>query len=165
MENLKSSQNLDSRSRDSVDKIKRYALKLLSYRARSEHEIRERLLEKGFNSFDVERIIEDFKASGLINDLEAARSFLRIARDTKLLGIRGIKDFFYRKGISKEIVEEILEGADEIESAIRLIEKIQRTKGINILQDEKRLREYMFRRGYTSDTIDEVLKRLKEALR
>jgi regulatory protein len=165
VEDPKNSQNLDSRSRDSVDKIKVYVLKLLSYRARSEHEIRERLLQKGFNPFDVNRVIDDFKASGLINDLEAARSFLRIARDTKLLGIRGIKDFFYRKGISKEIAEGVLEGADEIESAIRLIEKMQRTKGINIPQDEKRLRQYMFRRGYSSDTIDEVLKRLKEALR
>lgn len=159
MEGLKKAQRQDSRLKGSADKARVSALKLLSYRVRSEQEIRERLVGKGFNPEVVETVIKALKGSGLINDKETATSFLRIARETKLLGRRGIRDYLFKRGIPHEIVEEVLEDIDEIDSAIKATQKWLRHNSLDDPQAEARLRQYLMRRGYSSDTINEVIKK------
>ncbi len=56
---------------------KTYALKLLSYRARSRKELHERLRGKGFDSSRIKETIESLEDAGLINDKDLAPELLR----------------------------------------------------------------------------------------
>ncbi len=143
-------------------KARAVALKLLSYRARTEDEIRERLRAKGFSTEIIDSTIDDLKRSGLIDERGALEVFLRIGRDSKLLGARGIKDFLLKKGISKDAALEALSGFDEFDGAMRLLKRWLRTRSLNTPEEEKSFRGYLYRRGYSSDTIEKVLKRYKE---
>lgn len=158
MEDLKNSQKRDSRSRDSVDKAKALALKLLGYRLRSEAEIRERLLRKGYSIETLNRVIEDLKAFGLINDLEAARSFVRTA-ESKLHGPRRIRELLLKRGIPADIVEEVVSQRDDMGKATELLKKWLKARSINTPEEMRRFRQYMLRRGYNHETINELLKR------
>ncbi len=161
MEGLKSLRNQDSRSRDSQDKARVFALKLLSYRQRSEYEIRDRLIRKGFSPEVIENLVKDLKASGLIDDKEAAESFFRVAKESRLLGYRAIKEYLIKRGISSEIIDEVTEDFDEREYAIRVAEKWLRKHRINDSASEERFRKFMLRKGYSMETINNLIKQLK----
>lgn len=162
MKSLKVHKNQGSRSRDSQDKAKAFALKLLSYRQRSEYEIRDRLLRKGFGPELIENLLNDLRASGLIDDKEAAKSFFRVAKDSRLLGCRAIKEYLLKRGISSELIDEVTEGLDEMDSAMRAAKKWLRRQRIDEPVLEERFKKFMLRKGYSMDTINNLIKQLKE---
>jgi regulatory protein len=158
----------DSRSRDSQDKALSLCFKLLSYRMRSEEEIRERLTRKGFSKEVIDGVVQELKEKGLINDREAAESFLRVAKESRLLGKKGIKEFLYKRGISKDIIMELLEKFDEREGAEeilrkRILKKIGgEIEGSLSRNQEESIRAYLLRKGYEPETINEVFKKFRE---
>ncbi len=165
MESLKVHKNQDSRSRDSQDKAKAFALKLLSYRQRSEYELRDRLSKKGFGPEIIENLLQDLKSSGLIDDKEAAKSFFRVAKESRLLGRRAIKEYLLKRGINPELIDEVTEGLDEMEPAIRIAEKWLRKQRMDDPVSEERFKKFMLRRGYSMETINNLIKQLKEVER
>lgn len=158
---MKSSRGQDPILKDSADKAKSLALKLLGYRQRSEHELRERLKRKGFGPGVIEDIIRELKNSGLIDDREAARSFIRVGKG-RLLGKRAIEEILFKRGIRPELIEELIEGFDEIEGAERAARKWLRRHNLDGTDSEEKLKDFMLRRGYNFDTINRVIKKLKE---
>ncbi len=148
-------------SRDSLSKAEDYSYRLLGYRARSENELRERLLRKGFSLNIAEKVIGGLKEKGLIDDYETARSFIHTAI-AKNLGLRGIKEYLIKRRIPEEIINEVIDMVDENESAEILTKKYLRRKGIKRpdIMTKNSLRNYLFRRGYGDDTIMNILKNL-----
>ncbi|MFN3740546.1 MAG: regulatory protein RecX [Thermodesulfovibrionales bacterium] len=151
--------------RDSQDKAKAFALKLLSYRQRSEAEIRDRLLRKGFSLEIIEDLLKELKASGLIDDKEAAKSFFRVAKESRLLGGRAIKEYLLIRGINPELIDEVTEGLDEMESATMIVKKWLRKQRIDDPVSEERFKKFMLRKGYSMETINSLIKQLKEEVR
>jgi regulatory protein len=64
---------------DSHDKAKKYAFKLLSYRGRSEQELKERLIKKGIRKAVASSTVKDLKQLGLIDDRSLAETLKREA--------------------------------------------------------------------------------------
>ncbi|MCX7794624.1 MAG: recombination regulator RecX [Thermodesulfovibrionales bacterium] len=147
--------------KDSEAKARAFALKLLGYRQRSESELRERLLGKGFSQEVTENIIKIFKNSGLIDDRDAAKYFVRVG-EQRLLGKRKIAEILFKRGIKPELVEEVIEEFDETESATRSVQKWLRRHSLKDRDSEEKLKEFMLRRGYRMDTIIRIIKKIKE---
>ncbi len=148
-------------SRNSLSEAEDYSYRLLTYRARSEGELRERLLRKGFSLDVTERVIGDLKEKGLIDDYETARSFIRTAM-ARNLGLKGIKEYLIKRRIPEEIIDEIIDTVDESESAEILTRKYLRRKRMKRpdIMTINSLRNYLFRRGYGDDTIMNIIKNL-----
>lgn len=161
MEKLKPLRSQDSRSKDSADKAKTIALKLLGYRQRSEYELRERLKRKGFSPDIIEDTIRELKNSGLIDDREAARSFIRVG-EQRFLGKRAIEELLFKRGIRPELIEEVIEDFDEIEGAERAAQKWLRRHRLDSRESEERLKNFLLRRGYSIDTANRVIEKMKE---
>lgn len=146
-----------------------YAYKLLGYRDRSEKEMTERLLMKGFDERKTADAIACLKSNGFLNDKRLASSLKIYAEEQKQLSVRGARKFLMDRGLKRDIIDETVGDIDEMETARKLVKKklnglnktnpIQNTRITDIIA--KKLYSLLLRRGYTSQTISRVLRQFK----
>jgi regulatory protein len=143
------------------------ALDMLEARARGVAELRRLLIRKGEPEADVDAVIARLRASGVLDDANYARQLTR----SKALGAghsrRRIQQELTKRGVAREISDEAIEQVFEDESIDEevSIEKVARKKLRMLTKvDEptrrRRLYGFLARRGYDSDDIQRVLKRL-----
>lgn len=150
----------------SDDKARGYALKLLSYRGRSEKELGDRLRRKGISETVISSVLRYLKETGLVNDMTLAEALKREAIYTKMLSRTSARHYVLGKGIPREIVESVFGDGDtgDSETALRFVDK--RLRSLKHYPPEvirRRLYNLLSRRGYSYDTIKDALKKhLKE---
>ena len=138
------------------------ALRFLNYRQRSRKEIQDKLAKEGFDNKFVENTIVYLENLKLIDDLEFARSFARDKININKYGPKKIRYELYKKGISDEIIDEVLdEDNTEYTRALELAKK----KLSSYKEDDKntkyrKLGGFLQRRGYSSDCVYKILKEL-----
>lgn len=140
----------------SAPEARRYSLKLLAYRGRSEQELRERLLRKGFDACVTESVIEDLKTAGFIDDALLAAGLKRQAREGRLLGHNAARLFLQRRGVARDVVESVMDydEEDELRTLRKLIEKKTRLSGApQTPRDRQRLWNFLVRKGYSTGVI------------
>lgn len=133
-------------------KLKEQALNLLSYRARSKKELINRLKQKGTTPQLINEVIIELEAVGLINDFEFAQAWVR--ERGKLYGPFRLRSELIKKGIAKEIIDQVLNGINEVEVANKLAERwLERYKNLAPEVVKRRLFGLLARRGISYDTI------------
>lgn len=141
-----------------------YSYKLLSYRARSEKELGERLREKGFSETVINDTLAKLKSQGFINDNSLAVSLKKSAEDSRLLGAQGVRNFLRKRGISEELIREVFKdnNSDETERAKKLMRKKLKTIG---KCPEQKIKEKLWRhlsgKGYAFEAIKNAFKQIK----
>ena len=143
------------------DKARHYALKLLSYRGRSEKELKERLKKKGFTKNVASSTVNHLKHIGLIDDRALAETLKREALKTKLLSQNGAGRFMVNRGIPREIVDMVFSQNEneDIENAGKLVDKkLKAYRDYSPETARRRLHNLLLRRGYSIETIMTVLK-------
>jgi regulatory protein len=148
---------------DSQNDAKKYALKLLAYRGRSESELRERLARKGFAGEAISRTLDYLKRAGYLDDHLLAETLKRRALEEKRLGFQGAKDFMVRRGLPPHVVESTLDYDEdrELRNAEILVDKKLGSMGNYVRKsDKRRLWYFLARRGFSSGIIRKTLKDL-----
>jgi regulatory protein len=84
------------------------ALRYLSYRPRTEREIRDKLREKEFADDEIARVLADLKNAGLVNDAEFAKMFIRNALTRKPVGRALLKQKMFLLGLTRENIDPAL---------------------------------------------------------
>ncbi len=137
------------------------ALRFLGYRPRSEAEVKQRLQRHGFDVECIEKTLAKLKEQGLVDDTAFA-SFWRENRETfRPRSRRLTKLELKRKGLSSEIIEQIISEIDDTDSAYRAALKKARTLSNIDYQDfRQRLVGYLGRRGFSYDVIKEITERV-----
>ena len=146
---------------DSQSKAKKYAFKLLSYRGRSEKELKERLVKKGIRKAVASSTVQDLKRLGLIDDRSLAETLKREAFSRKFLSQQGAIRFLHQRGIPHDLINDALNGDQMIDiyTARKLVhKKIKNLRNYSSSHVKKKLYGHLARRGYSSDTIRKVLK-------
>ena len=87
---------------------KEYAVKLLGFCDRSEKEIREKIIKKGYSEAECEEAIAFCREYGYIDDGRFAGHFVHDAVNLKKLGKARIKMELRQKGVNEEAIEEAL---------------------------------------------------------
>ncbi len=144
-------------------KANNYALNLLKYRWRTEKEIRDKLIKKEYDEHTVEETILYLKKYDFLNDKRFAETYTREKVENKKLGSYRIKHELYNKGVSQEIIDEVLEdySDDEYERALELgKKKIKSYKNDDKQAIYRKLGGYLQRRGYSYDCVSRVLREL-----
>jgi len=140
-----------------------YALKLLSYRSRSEAELYRRFLTKGFAQATIEETLAWLRGQKLVDDADFAARWVEHRRHTRPMGRAGLTWELRQKGIDRRLVENVLEtygGDPEREAALKAAQKaLSRTSGDPIARRRK-IAGLLQRRGFTWDLIQEVLESL-----
>lgn len=136
-----------------------YALLLLSYRARTEAELRRRLQQKGFSSEAIAAVLAKLAELGLLDDARFAQEFVQ---DRVNIGHKGrwrVRLELLRRGVCPERIEEALKTVpDEKEAARRVVEQCSRRyAGLEPAVRRRRLYGLLARRGFSPTTIEEVI--------
>jgi regulatory protein len=137
------------------------AYRYLSYRPRSEREVKDYLVRKGIGGEEIKSVIFYLEEQGYLNDNDFARWWLEQRNQFRPRGCRLLRQELIQKGISQEIIDRVLAGVDEKE----LIGKLLRKRHLRSWGESDRGREklvaYLGRRGFSWPVILEVLESLK----
>ncbi|MCX7854361.1 MAG: RecX family transcriptional regulator [Anaerolineae bacterium] len=137
------------RKRDTAERAAERALDLLSYRPRSEAEIRERLTER-YDADTAGEVLERLRRSGLVDDREFARYWVQNRLQHNPRGAMALRQELYRKGVDESAIEEALAEYDEEEAAARAAETARRKlRGLPPDVFRRRLTDYLLRRGFS----------------
>ena len=136
------------RQRDTAERAAERALDLLSYRPRSEAEIRERLTER-YDPETAMEVLERLRRSGLVDDREFARYWVQNRLQHNPRGAIALRQELYQKGVDDSVIEEALAEYDEEEAAARAAETARRKlRGLPPDLFRRRLTDYLLRRGF-----------------
>ncbi len=142
------------------------AVNLLTYKARSIKELRERLLEKDWTNKEiVEEVIEKLKSYGYLNDETFAKNFATAKLREKPIGKRVLRQKLSLKKLDKEtidaIIDQTFEETDESEIIERAIAKRLRIKGKpETREDTKKFFDYLLRQGFSFDLVRDKMREI-----
>lgn len=153
--------------------------RFVSFRPRSEKETRdflERKLKRKKVYFDpkvFEKVIARLHELNYLDDVKFARWWIEQRAIYRPKGIRLIRQELMHKGVSKNLVEQILNtnsdysytGRDINQQSLNQVElaknaiakKIKLWIGLPLLERKKKIYGFLGRRGFTGETIDRVI--------
>ena len=137
------------------------ALHYLSYRPRSELEVRQRLSQRGFSNGVVGDVIIELKQRKLVDDVAFAEYWKdnRLSFRPRSRGL--IKHELMQKGIDTETANEAIEGLNDENSAYEVgLKKVRVIANTDYNGFHRYLSGYLRRRGYNYEVINPVVIRL-----
>lgn len=140
------------------------AIRLLSSRLRSEHELLTRLKQKGYSPEIYQLTVERLRKEGYLNDSLFAEQLTKQRLESQKKGRRWIKQELQQKGIDKVHITEALEQVDE-ETEYRIAYQLTMKRyGAELEKDALKARRkiagFLQRRGYPGAVVSKVLNRL-----
>ena len=139
-----------------LDKVYGLVINLVVRRPRSDREIRDYLRRKGYDEGVTTAILNKLSNNGLVNDEAFARSWVENRRLLKPTSLRKLKLELRQKGISDDIVSQVLE-ADDTTDIDTLKEMIIRKRRQTKYQDDVKLMQYLARQGFGYSDIKSAL--------
>lgn len=134
------------------------AYRLLAVRARSEKELREALLRKGFGKDLVAAAIAECKEQRFIDDADFARQFVQSRLHNRPKGRTRLTMELRQKGVAAATIaatlDELLPAAHQAELADQLAEKLRkRLANLPPPKARQRLSDFLRRRGFDWEMI------------
>lgn len=142
-------------------KVRDYALKLLALRPRSVYEIRSRLQfflkRKKLPEKYTDKIINNFKEKNFLNDREFVQWWCRQRNEFRPKGKKALSFELMVKGVDQETIDQELSQitrSQELELAGKvLVKKLLIWEKLPKLICKKKISDYLFRRGFSSEII------------
>lgn len=148
-----------------IKRARNRALRYLSYRDRSEREMRTYLTDKDFSQPTIDQTVAYLKNLSYIDDPRFARQWGRMRIEGKQFGKFRLQQELRQKGLNAELIEDTLQelygAVDEVDLARTSVEK--KMKGwqhLDKTKQKRRLAQFLQRRGFSGDTIYRVMEDL-----
>ncbi|HEU0168619.1 MAG TPA: regulatory protein RecX [Chloroflexota bacterium] len=146
-----------------ADSLYAYGLRLLTYRPRSEREVRQRFGQRGAPAELVDAVVERLREVGLVDDAAFAQAWVDSRRRASPRGDRLLRAELAGKGVARQVVADTLEesGADPLALAQAAAAKKARSL---VGQPEpafrRKLMDFLLRRGFDYDVAGQVVRGL-----
>ncbi len=144
-----------------LKKARSRVLRLLGYRARSAREVEEYLERKGYSKDLADRIIEEMKSYGYLDDHRFAADFISF-RKTGGHGSKKIRYELQARGVDRQIVDRLIdENFNPEEDLDRIRELLTKREPFNGQVDQRwvnRQAAFLKRRGFPDGLILKALK-------
>lgn len=147
-------------------RCKEAGLRLLTYRPRSERELRTRLRQKNFAADIVDDCVVDLERAGLIDDQEFARLAARDRLRSRPMGRRMLEAELRARGVEAKHASAAADAAiddgegDESDLALRAARKFRHRDGEDPASTRRRFYAFLARRGFDSETIRAAMDRV-----
>lgn len=140
-------------------KTRQTALRLLARREHSQHELTQKLTQRGYTPQDIHTVIEDLKKSTLQSDHRFAESFTR-SRQTRGQGPLRIILELKARHIPHEIIEEVINITDNAWFTLARDAWRRHFKGRipNTPAERAKQTRFLHYRGFTQDHINHLIK-------
>ncbi|MCI0607981.1 MAG: RecX family transcriptional regulator [Anaerolineae bacterium] len=164
---LKVGQELDEekikrlQAEDARERAIQQALLFLSYRSRSESEIRQNLLKHEIPEDVIEQTLQRLRQDGLANDDQFAQAWVENRSAFRPRSRHMMAMELRQKGLDDETVSTALEAVDDETLAYEAAQKrVTRLKGLKWVDFRKKLSEFLARRGFSYSVIAPVVTRI-----
>ena len=145
-----------------LEKATSLALRYLSYRPRSEFEVRGRLRRR-YDAQVAESVIERLKEQGLLDDKAFAHAWSQDRMSSRPRSAALIRRELLEKGVDREMVQAAVETLDDEESAYSAgLRAVTPLAGADYTTFRRRLWGYLYRRGFSQSIIRRTTRRLWE---
>jgi regulatory protein len=131
------------------------ALRFLKFRLRSRHELEEHLLSKGYQWNEIHSVLIKLEEKRLIDDHRFTSVYISDGLNVHYKGPFRLKVELLKLGISEEKIEEAM-NEELLECDLKDI--IRRAIGNTQIEDVEKIKRKLFRKGFSIDSINEVLK-------
>ncbi len=131
-------------------KMYQRALEWVLMRPRSERELRDYLFRK-YRGLEYDSIIERLVAKGYVDDRRFAEFWVENRFVKKGVSRRRLMMELQQKGIARDIIEEVIDGRDEVQEIRKMIAR-KKNK-----YTEEKLMQYLCRQGFAYDSVKKIL--------
>lgn len=154
------------RAKDGNEVAYQRALRLISHRPRTQKEIEQKLVEKGFDSTQAQAVIARLAEAGLVEDREFARMWVENRNQSHPRSQRLMKLELMQKGVSVEEIESALgDSADDADLATQAaMQQMRKYSGLEWSEFRKKLSAFLMRRGFSYGTIAPVVQSVWESV-
>lgn len=139
------------------------ALNFLAYRARSEKEVRDRLVRYGYGGDTVDGVLERLSELGYLDDMGFARTAAR--EKARKYGPRRVSADLMRGGVGGEIAQAAVEEAFQ-EHSERDVAREAAARRYNTFEGSdaqaRRVYGFLMRRGFSADVCAEIAREYRE---
>ena len=141
-------------------RIKQSAAKSLAHHSLSKSALSKKLREKGFSEEDSEKTADWFEEKGFIDDEAYARTVADYYK-RRGYGKTKVKNEFFRRGVPKEIADDVIGGLGGSENEISALIR-KKLAGKELTDDIKRkLVAFLLRRGFEYDEIRTAMNEMR----
>lgn len=144
-----------------VRQAKESAFTLLSYRSRSEQELRRRLRQKDYPDDVVDQVMAELIQLDLVNDARFSQDWVQNRIQTRPMGRTRLAWELRQKGVELPTVAEVTEPVDpEMEEALALDlgrARLERMREPDVFAKRRRLASLLRRRGFSWEIVNRVL--------
>jgi regulatory protein len=146
---------------DARERAFQQAMLFLSYRARSEAEIRKNLRKHEIPEPVIEQTLERLRGDGLANDNQFAQAWVENRNTFRPRSRRMMAMELKQKGLDDEAIRSAVESVDDEASAYEAAQKrAARLQGLEWNDFRRKLSEFLARRGYSYSVIAPVVTRI-----
>src|SRR5215208_4877516 len=136
------------------------AMLFLSYRARSESEIRQNLRKHEIPESVIEQTLERLREAGLANDNQFACAWVENRSTFRPRSRRLMAMELRQKGLADEAVSSAVESVDDNALAYEVAQKrVNRLKGLEWNEFRKKMSDFLARRGFSYSVIAPIVTR------
>ena len=148
-------------------KARAVGLTFLSARARTIHEVRERLYRKGFSAAAIDAAVADLERLKLLDDRELASNWVDSRSRTRPAGTARLALELRRRGIEAALVDEVLaEFSVRLDSTATAVDILRRQSwryaGLETLKAQRRMFDLLARRGYNHEIASHAVEQVLE---
>ncbi len=154
----------NAKAQDQDAKAAAYAFLLLKFRQRSESEMRRRMTAKHFDPAAIARVLARLKQGRYIDDEAYARALVEELRN-KPLGPARIRLKMMQRGFPLQLIDRCLKESQGKLSEREAAKQVARERLQALMNDEpqaqrRKLYGYLARRGFSAETIQDVMESL-----
>lgn len=156
--------NSELTNEELLAKAKKDAFRLLSFRARSTSELRERLLRKKYSVEMAEEVLSFCRKSNFLDDEKFARMVALSRMQSRPSGKKMLEFDLRNRGLSPSVVKSALgslEDFDEKQVALdSALKRHRQMKGLPDKVSKTRLYGFLKRRGFNSESVSYALSKI-----
>jgi regulatory protein len=150
-----------------LSRAKQQAYRSLAYRSHTAHELRARLERRGHAAAIIDEVLRQLEDEGYVDDRKLARDWAYYRLQSKPVGRRRLAWELQRRGISRElsqeIIREIYTACDELALAEQAARKHLGARQLpHSSRERQRFARYLVGLGFERDTIATVLSSILE---
>jgi regulatory protein len=151
------------KKQDEKEKALQRAINLISFRARSEKEIRDHLQKHNVPEETILTVISRLNENGLLNDQKFASAWVENRATFRPRSKRALRIELKQKGITEEEIEEALQSVDDEEQAYEAArKKARQLRNLDDQDFKRKLYGFLARRGFNYEVTSQVIQILLE---
>jgi len=152
------------RALDAVQKAYDRAVRFLSYRPRSQAEVRRALRRSEIDEVVIKAVIERLTRQGYLDDAEFARFWVENRQQFRPKGARALRQELRQKGLDNTTIEAAIANLDPEASAYAAA-RPRALRLANLIPDDlrtfrRKLTDFLLRRGFDYETVRDVVTNL-----